>query len=176
MRARAWIFGDDVDTDALAPGIYMKGGIEAMASHCLETLDADFAGSVRPGDVVVAGANFGMGSSREQAAQALRHLGVAAVVARSFGGIFYRNAFNNGLLALVCADAGSIAAGQHLDLDAEAGAITVAESGVRISCEPIPGHLMELVRLGGLVPYLEQRLERERGQRGTGAQDERSER
>ena len=96
----AWVFGDDVDTDALAPGLYMKGSIEELAGHCLETVDPDFAMQVRSGDVVVAGRNFGMGSSREQAAQVLKQLGVAAVVARSFGGIFYRNALNMGLVAV----------------------------------------------------------------------------
>jgi len=162
VSGRAWIFGDDVDTDALAPGLYMKGGMDALASHCLEALDPRFAGAVRAGDVVVGGANFGMGSSREQAAQALVHLGVGAVVARSFAGIFYRNAFNNGLLALVCPQAGSIEAGQHLALDAQAGRLTIEETGEHIDCEPIPEHLMDLVRLGGLVPYLERRSRSQR--------------
>ena len=96
---RAWRFGDDIDTDVLAPGIYMKKPIAELAQHCLEVVDPRFAKEVRPGDIVVAGRNFGMGSSREQAAQALIALGVAAVLAKSFAGIFYRNALNQGLLA-----------------------------------------------------------------------------
>ena len=93
---RAFVFGDSVNTDALAPGGLMKHPIAVIASHCLESVDPSFASTVRPGDMVVAGKGFGIGSSREQAAEALKHLGVAAVLARSFGGIFYRNALNSG--------------------------------------------------------------------------------
>jgi 3-isopropylmalate/(R)-2-methylmalate dehydratase small subunit len=102
---RAWVLGDDIDTDQLAPGPYMKSPIAELARHCLEAADPRFAAEVRPGDVVVAGRNFGIGSSREQAAKALLTLGVAAVVARSFGGIFRRNAINLGLPALVSSEA-----------------------------------------------------------------------
>lgn len=104
-HARVWKLGADVDTDALAPGAYMKHGIDVIAQHCLEALRPDFAAAVRPGDVLVAGANFGIGSSREQAAGALVHLGVRAVIAPSFSGLFFRNAFNLGLLLLTCPDA-----------------------------------------------------------------------
>ena len=154
---RAWVFGDDVDTDRLAPGLYMKGPIEVMAAHCLEALDPAFAAEVRPGDVVVAGRNFGCGSSREQAAEVLCHLGLAAVVAQSFAGIFYRNALNLGLLALISAAAPSIRPGQRLDLDAEAAAI-VLKGGEVLDCEPIPPHLLAMVRDGGLVPHLARSL------------------
>ncbi len=159
--SRAWVFGDDVDTDALAPGIYMKVSLEELASHCLETRDPEFAGSVRPGDVVVAGRNFGMGSSREQAAEALRQLGVKAVLARSFAGIFYRNAFNLGLPAVVCADTGRINAGDELDLDLENGTVLNRTTGEDLRCEPVPGHLAGLVEAGGLIPWLERRLKEE---------------
>ena len=101
----AWVLGDNIDTDQLAPGGTLKSGIEVIASECLGRLNPEFAKQVQTGDFVIGGRNFGIGSSREQAAQALRHLGVAAVIAPSFGGIFYRNAFNFGLLALVCPDA-----------------------------------------------------------------------
>ena len=100
------MFGDNIDTDLLAPGAYMKGSIEQLAPHCLEALDADFARAVRPGDILVAGDNFGIGSSREQAVHALRHLGIRVVLARSFGRIFYRNAMNLGLPVLVCRGTG----------------------------------------------------------------------
>ena len=157
---RAWVFGDNIDTDALAPGAYMKHGIEAIAPHCLESIDPAFAASAKPGDVVVAGANFGAGSSREQAAQALKHLGIAAVVARSFAGIFYRNALNLGLVVLVCPDTGRIKAGETIDVDPEAGVITLPDSQATLQCEAIPPHLLEMVRLGGLVPYLKLYLAR----------------
>ncbi len=160
---RAWVFGDDIDTDVLAPGRYMKKPVEEMARHCLEAVDPDFAAGVEPGDFVVAGANFGLGSSREQAAQVLRLLGIAAVIAKSFGGIFYRNAFNIGLPAVLCADAGLVRARDRLTLDAEAGALGNLTTGVTTACEPVPAHLMVLIRDGGLVPYLERRLASQRG-------------
>ncbi len=122
---RAWVFGDNIDTDVLAPGRYMKGPVEEAAPHCLESVDPDFAGQVAPGDFVIGGGNFGLGSSREQAAQVLRILGVAAVIAKSFGGIFYRNAFNLGLLAVLGPETGRIVAGDRLSLVAEAGVLHI---------------------------------------------------
>ncbi len=158
--SRAWTFGDDIDTDALAPGRYMKFGIDEIARHCLEAVDASFASRVQSGDVVVGGRNFGMGSSREQAAQALKQLGVAAVIAPSFGGIFYRNALNLGLFVLVCPDAARIHAGDEIHCDPEAGRIENRTRHETLACEPIPAHLMAMVRDGGLVPHLEKRLKR----------------
>jgi 3-isopropylmalate/(R)-2-methylmalate dehydratase small subunit len=156
--SRAWVFGDDIDTDVLAPGRYMKLPIEEIAQHCLEAVDPSFAPSVRHGDVVVGGRNFGAGSSREQAAGALKALGVAAVIAPSFAGIFYRNALNLGLVALVCADAGRIRAGDAIAFDAEAGRIENRTRGETLACEPIPAHLMAMVRDGGLLAHLEKRM------------------
>lgn len=160
--SKAWIFGDNVDTDALAPGKYMKLGIEEIAAHCLESVNPEFAGGVAAGDVVVGGRNFGLGSSREQAAAALRHLGVAAVVAPTFAGLFYRNALNLGLAVLTCPDASRIRAGDVLRIDAEAGRIENETTGDVLACEPIPSHLMEMVRDGGLLPHLEKRVGRTR--------------
>jgi 3-isopropylmalate dehydratase small subunit len=100
--SRAWVFGDKIDTDVLAPGALMKLSPDALARHCLEAVRPAFAKEVRPGDLVIGGASFGIGSSREQAAQSLRLLGVKAVIAKSFARIFYRNAFNLGLPALIC--------------------------------------------------------------------------
>lgn len=155
---RAWVFGDNVDTDVLAPGLYMKGPIGELAEHCLETLDPRFAGAVRPGDVVVAGSNFGMGSSREQAAMALRALGVAAVVAKSFARIFYRNAMNLALPALVCAEAETIAAGDRLFVRFSDGVIENLTQRRHLSCEPIPPHLLMMIADGGLLPHLAKKL------------------
>ncbi len=160
---RAWLFGDDIDTDVLAPGRYMKGPVEALARHCLESVDADFAAGVRAGDFVVAQANFGIGSSREQAAQVLTLLGVAGVIAESFGGIFYRNAFNLGLPAVICPETGRIRARDRLVLDAEAGRLRNLTAGETYACEPVPAHLMALVRDGGLIAQLERRLASESG-------------
>ena len=158
MSGRAWVFGDDVDTDAIAPGAWMKAGIDALAAHCLEAHDARFARAVRPGDVLIAGRNFGCGSSREQAPQALQHLGLAAVVARSFAGLFYRNAINLGLPVLECDACARIPAGAEIDVDLGAGVLRLAASGETLRCTPLPPFLLEIVRAGGLLNQLEQRL------------------
>lgn len=162
MTGRAWVYGDDVDTDALAPGRYMKLGIEEIAKHCLELVDPGFAPGVRPGDVVVGGRNFGMGSSREQAPAALRQLGVAAVIAKSFAGLFYRNCFNVGLVALACPQADRIRAGDQVQIEPEAGRIRNLTTGETLACDAIPAHLMAIVGDGGLLPHLEKRLARSR--------------
>lgn len=158
---RTWRLPADVDTDQLAPGHAMKHGIEVIARHCLEAVRPEFAAQVQPGDVVVAGPNFGIGSSREQAAQALVHLGVAAVVAPSFAGLFFRNAFNLGLLLVTCREAALIDDGAALTLDARAARLTLADGRV-LPCDPIPGFLLDMVDAGGLLPQLKQRLEGQR--------------
>ena len=155
---RAWVLGDNVDTDVLAPGRYMKFGVEEIAKHCLEAVIPGFSKEVKPGDVVVAGRNFGTGSSREQAPAALKHLGVAALVAESFAGLFYRNALNLGLPALVCPQAKSIADGNNVQVDFEKAVLRV--DGRSLPFEPIPPHLLEMVRDGGLLPHLEKKLAR----------------
>ena len=162
LRGRCHVFGDQVDTDALAPGPYMRKPLAELASHCLEAVDPRFARDVRPGDIVVAGRGFGIGSSREQAVQALLHLGVAAVVAKSFARIFYRNALNLGLPALVCPDL-AVARGDEVELRPEEGVITHLGSGRRFACEPIPAPLLAVVTAGGLMPWLEARLAAQRG-------------
>ncbi len=153
---RVFLLGDNVDTDQLAPGQYMHGGIEAIAAHCLEVVRPDFAKVVRPGDVIVAGRNFGAGSSREQAAEALRCLDIAGVVARSFAGIFYRNAINLGLPALVAPSIGGIADGDACALDVEAAGLKVGNG--EIALEPVPDNLRRLLGDGGLVPHLKKRF------------------
>jgi 3-isopropylmalate/(R)-2-methylmalate dehydratase small subunit len=153
---RAWRLGDNVDTDAIAPGRYMKLGIDEIAKHCLDSLLPSFSTGVKPGDFVVAGRNFGAGSSREQAPAALRHLGVAAIIAESFAGLFYRNALNLGLPALVCREAMLIPDGEELKIDYDEARIVTKSA--ELDFEPIPPHLLEMVRDGGLLPHLEKRL------------------
>lgn len=150
---RVWKLGADIDTDALAPGAYMKLGVEGIAPHCLERIRPEFAASVRAGDVIVAGPNFGVGSSREQAAAALVHLGVRAVVAPSFGGLFFRNAFNLGLLLLTARDADLIRDGDAIRIDLPASTIE-ASDGTRFECERIPDFLLDMVEAGGLFNQL----------------------
>ena len=155
---KAWVFGDNVDTDVIAPGRYMKFGIDEIARHCMEALDPRFPVSVKSGDIVVGGRNFGAGSSREQAPEALKHLGVAALVAESYAGLFYRNAINLGLPALVCDQAKRIRPGDNLRVDAAAGTVANLTTGETLAAEPIPAFLMRIVRDGGLFPHLEKRL------------------
>jgi 3-isopropylmalate/(R)-2-methylmalate dehydratase small subunit len=156
-RHRVLRLPDDVDTDQLAPGATMKFGLDVIARHCLETVRPGFGGEVRPGDVLVAGRNFGLGSSREQAASVLVHLGVAAVVAPAFSGLYARNAFNVGLLLLVCPQADRLAEGESIAFDAAGGTVTAADGAV-LACEPIPDFLLAMVRAGGLFNLLRQRL------------------
>ena len=154
---KVWHLGDDVDTDALAPGTTMQHGVEVIAQYCLENLLPTFARDVRPGDVIVAGRNFGIGSSREQAAAALVYLGVAAVIAPSFGGLFFRNAFNLGLLLLTCPHAHRLQ-DQHKLCISEPDLALVLPSGERVGCDPVPDFLLQMARAGGLLPQLRQRM------------------
>lgn len=158
MSGRIFLVGDDVDTDQLAPGRYMGGGIDALAAHCLESVRPDFATAARPGDILVAGRNFGAGSSREQAAEALRHLRIAGVVALSFAGIFYRNALNLGLPALVAGDLDAVGDGDRAELDPTGGRLTLVDRGIEVSLEPIPDNLRQLLADGGLVAHLKKRF------------------
>ncbi len=154
---RVWKFGADIDTDVLAPGAYMKLGIEDIARHCLEAIRPEFAAAVRPGDLIAAGPNFGIGSSREQAAAALVQLGVRAVVAPSFSGLFFRNAFNLGLLLLTAPQAQLLRDGETAELDLQGLTLTSA-AGVRLACEPIPEFLLDMVAAGGLMNQLKKKL------------------
>jgi len=162
VRGKAFVFGDRIDTDVLAPGPYMREPLSVLASHCLEAVDPDFAGEVKPGDIVVGGESFGIGSSREQAVQALAELGVGAIVARSFARIFYRNALNLGVPALVCTEL-EAARGDELEVRPVEGRIINHSSGREFTCEKIPTELMEIVAGGGLMPWLERKLAAERG-------------
>lgn len=160
-NARVWRLGADVDTDALAPGAYMKHGLDIIGQHCLEAVRPDFAAGVRPGDVLVAGPNFGIGSSREQAAGVLRHLGVAAVVAPSYSGLYFRNAFNLGLLLLTCPQAERLEEGERLTLRFTGTTPELLRtSSEGLPCAPIPDFLMDMVDAGGLLPLLKHRLQR----------------
>jgi len=160
---RAWVYGDDINTDLLAPAAYLKGSMEDAARHCLEDLDADFTSVVREGDVFVAGENLGIGSSREQAPQALQILGIRTVLAKSFGRIFYRNALNLGIPALVCPNTDRIRNGDRLRVDATAGVVHNLSTGEDLSCESLPDHLMEMVADGGLIPHLKKKLRPSQG-------------
>lgn len=165
---KVWRVRANIDTDALAPGAYMKLGLKEIARHCLESDYPELASNISRGDVLVAGANFGIGSSREQAVGVLVELGVEAVVAPSFGGLYFRNAFNLGLLAIVCPEADRIPQDSLIEIDTRASVIrvTVNQAGrdelsmgdsIVLTCQPIPDFLIKMVEAGGLFRQLEQK-------------------
>ena len=160
LRGRAWKYGDNVDTDAVIPARYLNVSTpEALAEHCMEDIDASFAQKVRAGDMVVAGANFGCGSSREHAPLALKGAGVSCVIASSFARIFYRNAINIGLPILECPEAASASeTGHTLEVDLEQGTVTNLDTGQTFEAEPYPPFLMGIIEAGGLIPYTRAKL------------------
>jgi 3-isopropylmalate/(R)-2-methylmalate dehydratase small subunit len=152
LHGRVWRFGDDVDTDAIIPGRFLTlYDPRELARHAFEGTRDDFAGGAKEGDLIVAGRNFGCGSSREHAPLALKGAGIRVIIAGSFARIFYRNAINSGMLPLVCPGAGGIRDGQTGELDLGRGILLV--EGKRYELEPVPGFLREIVDAGGLVEY-----------------------
>jgi len=162
--ARLWRFDETIDTDVLAPGKYMKSPLAELAMHCLEPVRPEFAGNVRSGDVMLGAPNMGVGSSREQAAEVLKHLGIAAVIAPSFAGIFYRNAINLGLPVFTIdseAQAHSgLTDGAEISFDFDGASITLPASGEVLSLEPLPDFLRDMILDGGLIPHLEKRFQK----------------
>jgi 3-isopropylmalate dehydratase small subunit len=160
IAGRAWVFGDDVNTDVILPGKYLTIRDPAqLAPHVMEGIDPDFAKKARAGDVVVAGKNFGCGSSRETAPAALKAFGIGCVVAVSFARIFLRNAVNIGLPILECPPAvAGIGPGDTVEVDLAAGRIAVPATGSSWHAAPLPRFMRDLVAAGGLVPYTRRRL------------------
>lgn len=161
---RIWKFGDDVNTDLIISGRHLDDYDPAhLASHAMEGVNRNFASGVRQGDVIVAGANFGCGSSREQAVIALKHCGVEAVIAKSFARIFYRNAINLGLTVVVSANAFEVfREGDSATLDLSAYHL-VSSTGSRVAdLEPIPAHVKMILEEGGLIPFIKKRLKEKR--------------
>ena len=155
MKGKAHRFGDDVNTDYIIAGRYKFKTLDMdeLACHVMEDLDPDFCSRLEKGDFVVAGRNFGCGSSREQAPLALKHAGVGAVLADSFARIYFRNSINNGLPALVC-DTSEIEEGDDLELDLEKGVVTNLSRGQEIGCDPLPEVMLDILNEGGLIPYM----------------------
>ena len=150
---KAFVYGDNLNTDLIIPGKYTKTlDFTELASHCLEDLDASFIKEVKKGDVLVAGINFGCGSSREQAPIAIRYAGISAVIAKSYARIFYRNAINVGLPVLEC-DTDMIKKGDEIRVDLNKGTITVNNKHV-ILCQSFSPVMQGILKEGGLVPFL----------------------
>ena len=160
LTGSVWKYGDNVDTDAIIPARYLNvSASEKLSGHCMEDIEPAFAEAVRPGDVIVAGENFGCGSSREHAPLAIKAVGIGCVVARSFARIFYRNAINIGLPILECGAAVEHSEkGHQLEVDLEEGRIRNLTTGKDYRAEPYPPFLMELLGAGGLVAYTRQRI------------------
>jgi 3-isopropylmalate/(R)-2-methylmalate dehydratase small subunit len=154
-RGHAWVFGDDISTDLIAPGrlFHLRSNLPELAKHVLEDADPDFAAKVRPGDFVVGGSNFGLGSSREHAPTIIKLAGVSAVIAKSFARIFFRNSINVGLPAIAC-DTSNISAGDELELDLASGTVTDVTKGFTLSFPPLPESMRRILDDGGLVAHI----------------------
>jgi 3-isopropylmalate dehydratase small subunit len=159
-KPRIWLFGDDVNTDLIIPGRYLDSYDPAhLASHAMEGANKDFASGVVEGDIIVAGRNFGCGSSREQAVIALKRSGVQAIIARSFARIFYRNAINLGLRVIVSGTADSVFKdGDSVVLEVEAGTLASIDGSKMAVLDKIPEHVRAILDQGGLVPFIKSKL------------------
>lgn len=160
LRGRVWKFGDDIDTDAIIPARYLNtSDPQELARHVMEDADRDFPSKVRRGDIIVAGKNFGCGSSREHAPIAIKAAGVQAVIAKSFARIFYRNAFNIGLPIFESPEASDdIQTGDEIEIDADNGVIKNLTRGHQYKARPIPPFMQELIQAGGLIEWVKKRL------------------
>ena len=154
LTGKVWKYGANVDTDAIIPARYLSFSTpEALARHCMEDVDPEFAQTVQPGDIIVATTNYGCGSSREHAPLAIKGAGVSCVIANTFARIFYRNAINTGLPILECPAAAEIEAGQTLEVELETGRIHNLDTGQTFQAEPYPEFMMGIIRAGGLIEY-----------------------
>ncbi|MCQ2444611.1 MAG: 3-isopropylmalate dehydratase small subunit [Mailhella sp.] len=161
-HGKAFVFGDDVNTDVILPGKYLNvtDPVE-LASHCMESEDPEFTAKAQPGDIMIAGKNFGCGSSREHAPLSIKYLGISCVIAPTFARIFFRNALNIGLPILECEEAAAnISAGDVVSVDFTTGVIVDETTGRSFQAEPFPPFMQNLISCGGLVNYSKEKIER----------------
>lgn len=156
MSGKAFKFGDNIDTDVIIPAIYLNTtDPQELASHCMEGVRPGFVREVSPGDIIVAGKNFGCGSSREHAPVAIKAIGISCVIAKSFARIFFRNSFNTGLTLLESVEASErIDEGHEIEIDVSYGIIRNKTKNEEYRAQPIPEFMRELVEAGGLIPYV----------------------
>lgn len=156
LVGKAWKFGDNISTDHIAPGrlFHLRSNLPELAKHVLEDADPEFASKVQPGDFVVGGNNFGLGSSREHAPTIIKMAGVSAVLAKSFARIFFRNAINVGLPVLIC-DTDQIDAGDELEVNLGTGEIRDLTKGIVLKAAPLPDVMLRILKDGGLVSYVQ---------------------
>jgi len=159
LKGTIWKFGDNVDTDAIIPARYLNTSDPTeLAKHCMEDADPSFPSKLKKGDIIVAGANFGCGSSREHAPIAIKAAGVACVIAKSFARIFYRNAFNMGLPILECPEAfESLQEGDEVVVSLQNGEITISKNGRKLKAQPVPDFMQSLLNAGGLMNYVKKK-------------------
>ncbi len=159
LKGKIWKFGDNINTDEIIPARYLNTSDPAeLAKHCMEDADPTFPQKVQNGDIIVAGSNFGCGSSREHAPIALKAAGIACVVAGSFARIFFRNAFNMGLPILECPEIGAhVAEGDVVSISLEDGTITVAKDNTVLQAQPVPDFMQALLQDGGLMHYVKKK-------------------
>jgi 3-isopropylmalate/(R)-2-methylmalate dehydratase small subunit len=158
LRGRVWKFSDNVDTDVIIPVKYAVDPQE-FAGHCMEGIDPDFHKKVKPGDIIVAGKNFGCGSSREPAPIAIKVTGISCVIAKTFARIFYRNAFNIGLPILECMEAPDEIEDRHeIEVNLDTGEIRDVSTGRSYQAKPIPPFMQEMLRAGGLMNRVAEKL------------------
>lgn len=155
LQGKVWKFGDDISTDHIAPGRYfhLRSNLAELAKHVLEDAKSDFARKMNKGDFVVAGRNFGLGSSREHAPTIMKIAGINAVLAKSFARIFYRNAINVGLLAVIC-DTDKIEQGDELEVDVEKGEIRNKSKGIKFFFSSLPPVMRNILNDGGLIAHI----------------------
>jgi 3-isopropylmalate/(R)-2-methylmalate dehydratase small subunit len=158
ITGRVWKYGDDVNTDVIFPGKYTYSITDRkeMARHALEDLDAAFVANVRSGDIIVAGKNWGCGSSREQAVTCLKEAGVGAIVARSFARIYFRNCINEALPIVTCNAVDGVESGEEVTIDFAAGTVTTPQG--EYAFPPLPPEVMAILNAGGLIPHVRQQL------------------
>lgn len=155
LKGKAFKFGDNISTDLISPGRYfhLRSDLPELAKHAMEDADPSFTSKIKPGDFIVAGKDFGLGSSREHAPLVIKMSGVSAVLAKSVARIFFRNAFNIGLPVLIC-DTDKISDGDELEIDLEAGTIKNLSTGAELTFGKIPEVMLKILNEGGLVPYI----------------------
>ena len=155
VRGRIWVFGDGIDTDVIIPARYLVLPIEQMKRKAMEPIRPEFASEVRDSDIIIAGRNFGCGSSREQAPAVLKELGIRAIIATSFARIFFRNAINLGIPVVECAEiAGQLHEGETVEIDLSSGMICAPDRGREFSGSTLPEFLLDIINDGGLIPHL----------------------
>ena len=162
VQGKVFKYGDNVDTDVIIPARYLNAPSPAeLAKHCMEDIDADFVKNVKAGDIMVGGANFGCGSSREHAPISIRAAGISCVIAASFARIFYRNAINIGFPILECPEAAEkISAGDEVTVDFDTGVITDLTTGETFKATAFPAFINGIIENGGLLPYLKAKQEK----------------